>query len=156
MAPAPPSKSRYATGPTSPRNAQINEVGTTLVHLDEDLRASGAATDPWASKRYGGVWGDRQAVMVDGVGRAPAVNLGSLTVAAVVAGLGVSPEGRAAQDQHMHRFHGLRNAVVRQTVESHPAMADALRAPLEELDGADQRGRAMLAEQGRRPEPQEA
>lgn len=132
------------------RNAQIVEVGTRLVQLDEDLKAAGVVTGPWGSKRYG-VWGDRSRLIIDGVGHAPRLDVGALSVAAVVAGLGVTPEGRQAQTEHAEQFHGLPNQVVRRLLEAYPQIAEALRVSPEEYAAADTRGRYALSEQGRRP-----
>lgn len=135
------------------RNEKIAEIGTSLARLDTDIAT---ATDgprdegPWASRRYG-VWGDRTAVAVPGVGVAPRLDVGVLAAAAVVAGLGTSPEGREAQTRHVGAFNGLRNQVVCNLLEQYPQLAEALRATPGEFKAADTKGRYDLTEQGRRP-----
>lgn len=136
------------------RNAQISEIGTTLTQLDTDLTAAGETEEPWGTRRYG-VWGDRTRVIVPGVGDASQLNLGDLTVTAVVAGLGSDSAGREAAAHHMARFHGMRNQGVRNTLDQVPGLADALRCTQEEWDAADQVGRNALGTQGRRPLPDE-
>jgi hypothetical protein len=138
------------------RNGQIAEIGTTLSRLDDDLATATDAEEnagPFASRKYG-VWGDRQRVVVDGVGRVPVLDVGALTMTAVVAGLGVSPEGLAAQKQHADRFHGLRDQVMRELLEQYPQLAEALAVTREEFAAADVRGRYTLTQQGRRPLPE--
>ncbi|MFI9063239.1 hypothetical protein ACIGQE_15355 [Streptomyces sp. NPDC053429] len=115
----------HLAGLVRERNARIEEIGTTLVQLDEDLKAAGEATGPWGTRRFG-VWGDREAVVADGVGRAAVLPMGRLSVAVTVAGLGDSPTGRLAQDQHMKAFTGLRHATVQHLVDTFPALRDAV------------------------------
>lgn len=113
------------------RNGRIAEIGTTLVQLDGDLQAAGEVAGPWGTRKFG-VWGDREGVAVDGVGRAVVLPMGRLSVAVTVAGLGDSPAGRLAQDQHMKGFTGLRHATVQHLVDTFPALHDAValaRAP---------------------------
>ena len=135
------------------RNARIAEVGAQLVQLDDDLAHAGLADGPTGSRRYG-VYGDRKHIVVPGVGRVSALEVGALTMTAVVAGLGVSPEGREAQTQHAGRFHGLRDQVIRGLLEQYPQLSKALVVTPEEFAATDQRGRALLTEQGRRPAPE--
>lgn len=132
------------------RNARIAEVGTTLVGLDEALELAGAGSAPGNTRRYG-VWGGRDHLVVENVGRVTALDVGVLTTAAVVAGLGVDPIGRDAQNRHMKAFHGLRDQVVRNLLEAYPQLAEVLRVSAEEFEAADERGRYELSEQGRRP-----
>lgn len=132
------------------RNARISEVGRSLAQLDEDVKRAGLTEDPWGSQRYG-VWGARDRLVVPGVGDAHRVDLGDLTVTAVVCGLGVSAEGREAQTRAMHAFHGLRVQGVANLLQKFPWLSDALRASQEEFEAADQTGRAMLTNQGRHP-----
>ncbi|MEU3413748.1 hypothetical protein ABZ760_21175 [Streptomyces sp. NPDC006658] len=136
------------------RNAQIAEIGARLLQLDNDLQAAGEVSGPWGSKRYG-VWGDRTRVVVPGVGDVVPIEVGALTVTAVVAGLGATPEGRQAQTEHAQRFHGMRDQVVRSLLDRHTQLADVLRVSGEEFAAADARGRYELSEQGRRPAAEE-
>ncbi|MEU1303326.1 hypothetical protein [Streptomyces shenzhenensis] len=131
------------------RNARIAEIGSTLSQLDNDLQAG-----PWGSKRYG-VWGDRTRLVVPGVGDAPRLDVGMLTTAAVIAGLGATTEGREAQQQHARHFHGLRDQVVRNLLERYPELAKVLSVTEEEWAAADTRGRYELDQQGRRPVAEE-
>ena len=135
------------------RNQQIAEVGSTLIHLDDDLKQAGIVTGPWGSKRYG-LWGDRKHVIVPGVGTAPYVDVAALTVTAVVAGLGASQQAGEEQRRHAELANGIWDSEVRKTLEAHPWLADVLRATPEEYAAADRRGKAMLTEQGRRPLPE--
>ncbi|WP_405677289.1 hypothetical protein OG292_22440 [Streptomyces sp. NBC_01511] len=135
------------------RNDAIAEIGTTLARLDNDLATATDAPQnegPWASRKYG-VWGNRNRVVVDSVGRAPALEVGKLTVLAVIAGLGSTDQGQRAQTQHREAFHGLRNLVVHGLLEQYPQFAEEFRATPEEFAAASVRGRYDLAEQGRRP-----
>jgi len=138
------------------RNGQIAEIGTTLAQLDNDIAAATDAKQspgPWASRKYG-VWGDRQRVIVDGLGNATELEVGRLTMLAIVAGLGPTDEGLRAQTQHANSFHGLRNTVVRGLLEQYPQLADAFAVTPEEYAAASTRGRYELSEQGRRPLPE--
>ncbi|WP_327169213.1 hypothetical protein [Streptomyces subrutilus] len=117
------------------RNERIVEIGSTLVQLDEDLKAAGEVTGPWGTRKFG-VWGNRDGVMVDGIGRAEVVPMGRLSVAVTVAGLGEDNPGRAAQEQHMKSFNGLRHTTVQHLINTHPILAAALSGPAQERDAA--------------------
>jgi hypothetical protein len=138
------------------RNGQIEEIGTTLARLDNDLAAATDAeqnSGPWASRRYG-VWGDRSRVVVDGLGNASALDIGRLTMLAIVAGLGSTDEGLRAQTQHGNSFHGLRNMTIRELLKQYPQLTDAFAVTPEQFAAASTRGRYELSEQGRHPTPQ--
>ncbi|MEU3033508.1 hypothetical protein [Streptomyces griseoaurantiacus] len=109
------------------RNGRIAEVGGTLVRLDEDLRAAGQASGPFGSRQYG-VWGDRRRVVVVGGGAAEHLDLGRLSTAVVVAGLGDDEDGREAQSRHRQEFNGLRGQMVANLVAAYPQLAEALRS----------------------------
>ncbi|MEU0671594.1 hypothetical protein ABZ330_01640 [Streptomyces sp. NPDC006172] len=135
------------------RNERIAEVGTQLARLDDDLIAAGETSERWGSRKYG-VWGDRSRVIVPGTGRAPSLDVGALTTVAVIAGVGSDARGREAQTSHAGHFHGLRDQVVRNLLEAYPQLAAALAVSREEFAAADERGRYVLTEQGRRPAPE--
>lgn len=107
------------------RNERIAEIGSTLVQLDDDLKAAGETTGAWGTRKFG-VWGNRDSVTVDGTGRAEAIPMGRLSVAVTVAGLGQGDAGRTAQEQHMKAFTGLRHTAVQHLLDTFPALRDAV------------------------------
>ncbi|MCY0952095.1 hypothetical protein [Streptomyces sp. H27-S2] len=112
-------------GLVNERNERIAEIGSTLVQLDTDLKAAGETTGAWGTRKFG-VWGNRDGVTVDGIGRAEALPMGRLSVAVTVAGLGEDNPGRAAQEQHMKSFNGLRHTTVQHLIDTFPALRDAV------------------------------
>ena len=135
------------------RNARIAEIGTTIVNLEDAMEVAGHGKAPGNMRHYG-VWGGRDRLVVLNVGRVSALDVGALTTAAVVAGLGVDPVGRDAQKRHMNAFHGLRDQVVHNLLEAYPQLAEVLRVSAEQFAAADTKGRYDLVAQGRRPLPE--
>lgn len=134
------------------RNAKIEQIGATLTGIDEDLKRH-QGIEQWGSQQYG-VWGNRDRVIVPGVGAAGQMDVGALTASVVAMALTGSAEGQQAAASHRGHTNGLVNLTVRRLLESYPELGEALRATPEKFAAVNQRGRADLAEQGRRPLPE--
>lgn len=138
------------------RNARIAEVGSSIEQVRDQLEVAGAAPPTPLDMRQYGVWGGRDHVVVGGVGRVSKLNVGTLAMAVVVAGLGGHLEGREAQANLMHEFNGLRDQAVGNLLVAYPELGEVLRVQREHWEAADERERALISTQRRRPHPRQA